>query len=173
MKLLLAFVCSLLFSIASAQHHFPQDFVGHWQGNLQWYQAGKAAPQTVKMQLLVQPTYTVGIYTWQLTYGDKGQDDRPYLLKSVDTARGHWAVDERNGIIIDQYFVGNRFTSAFTVQSATIITSCWREGENLLMEFHSLSAKPVSTTGTGTEDSPTVMSYGVKGYQRAVLSKKK
>ena len=75
------------------------------------------------MQLIVPPTDTAGIYTWQLIYGNKGEDNRPYLLRLVDSAKGHWQVDERNGIILDQYIVGNRFTSAFTVQTTTIIDS--------------------------------------------------
>lgn len=125
----------------------------------------------MKMQLVVLPADSAGTYTWQIVYGDKGQDNRPYVLKPVDTAKGHWVVDERNGIVLDQYFVANRFTSAFTVQNTTIVDSYWREGKNLIVEFHSLSAKAVNTTGNGTEESPTVMSYGVKGFQRAILEK--
>ena len=134
-----------------------------------WYKTGIQEPQKVKMQLIILPTDTANIYTGQILYGEKGEDNRPYLLKPVDTAKGHWQVDERNGIILDQYLVGDRFTSAFTVQSTTIVDSYWREGENLVAEFYSLSAKPVSTTGAGTEESPKVDSYAARGYQRALL----
>lgn len=123
------------------------------------------------MQLIIKLADSANNYTWQIIYGEKGEDNRPYSLKPVDTTNGHWQIDERNGIVIDQYFVGGRFTSAFTVQSTTIIDSYWREGKSLIVEFHSLSAKPVSTTGNGTEDSPKVDSYGVKGFQRAVLQR--
>lgn len=125
------------------------------------------------MQLIVLPTDSANTYTWQIVYGDKGEDNRPYLLKPVDTAKGHWRIDERNGIVLDQYFVGNRFTSAFTVQNATIVDSYWREGEKLMVEFYSYASKPVATTGNGTEDSPKVESYAVKGFQQAVLVRKK
>lgn len=151
---------------------FPQSFVGHWSGNLLWYQTGKQTPQTVRMQLIIKPADSAGTYTWQIVYGDNGEDNRPYILKPVDTARGHWQVDERNGIVLDQYYVGNRFTSAFTVQNTTIVDSYWREGENLVVEFHSLSAKPLATTGNGTDESPRVDSYGIKGFQRAVLRRR-
>ena len=125
------------------------------------------------MQLIVRPTDTAGVYTWQIIYGDKGQDNRPYLLKPVDTAAGHWQIDERNGIVLDQYWVGDRFTSAFTVQSTTIIDSYWREGKHLVAEFYSLSSTPVATTGQGTDESPKVDSYRTKGYQKAVLKLRK
>ena len=154
-----------------AQQNFIQSFLGHWQGELLWYQTGKPEPQKVKMQLIIKPTDTANVYTWQIIYGDKGEDNRPYLLKPVDMAKGHWRVDERNGIFLDQYLVGGRFTSAFTVQSSTIVDSYWREGEALIAEFYSLTAKPVATTGNGTDESPKVASYGTKGYQRAVLKK--
>lgn len=167
---------SSCFFIASqlvfAQARFPQQFTGHWQGELLWYKTGNRIPQKVKMQLIIKPADTTDVYTWQIVYGDKGEDNRPYLLKPVDTAKGHWQVDERNGIILDQYFVGNRFTSAFTVQSTTIVDSYWREGKTLVAEFYSLTAKPVAISGNGTEESPTVESYGTKGYQRAVLKRK-
>jgi hypothetical protein len=159
----------LAITVTSAQQRFPQNFIGHWQGNLLWYQAGKGDPQKVKMQLIIRPTDTANVYTWQIIYGEKGEDNRPYLLKPVDAAKGHWQVDERNGIILDQYFIGNRFTSAFTVQSTTIVDSYWREGDNLVAEFYGLTAKPVATTGAGTDESPRVDSYGTKSYQRAVL----
>lgn len=125
------------------------------------------------MQLVIQPADFVNTYTWQIIYGDKGEDNRPYILKPVDTAKGHWQVDERNGIILDQYFVGNRFTSAFTVQNATIIDSYWREGNTLIAEFYSITAKPVNTSGQGTEESPKVDSYATRSYQKAVMKKVK
>ncbi len=125
------------------------------------------------MQLIIKPTDSANTYTWQIIYGDKGEDNRPYILKPVDTAKGHWQIDERNGIVLDQYLIANRFTSAFTVQATTIVDSYWREGKDLIAEFYSLTAKPVGTTGKGTEDSPKVDSYGTKGYQRAVMKRKK
>ena len=152
-----------------AQTDFPESFIGHWQGDLLWYKTGKSEPRKVKMQLIILPTDTANVYTWQIIYGEKGEDNRPYLLKPVDTSKGHWQVDERNGIVLDQYLVGKRFTSAFTVQTTTIVDSYWRDGENLVAEFYSLTAKPVATTGNGTEESPKVDSYAAKGYQRALL----
>jgi hypothetical protein len=69
--------------------------------------------------------------------------------------------------------VGNRFTSAFTVQNSTIIDSYWIEGKNLIAEFYSISAKSISTTGKGDTEIPLVHSYATKSYQRAVLRKVK
>jgi hypothetical protein len=165
------FLCCFFISsfFALGQKASVASFVGHWSGTLYWHQTGKGEPQKVKMQLIVRPTDTANVYTWQIIYGDKGQDNRPYLLRPVDTAKGHWQIDERNGIVIDQYFTGGRFASAFTVQTTTIMDAYWREGKNLVAEFYALSAAPVSTTGLGTDESPAVKSFSLKSYQRAVL----
>ncbi|HVF96606.1 MAG TPA: hypothetical protein VM871_04765 [Flavisolibacter sp.] len=174
MRTLFFALCLFAFTFfASGQTSFPQSFLGHWQGTLLWYQAGKTTPQKVPMQLIVRPADSANTFTWQIIYGDKGQDNRPYVLKPVDTVKGHWQINEGNGIVLDQYLVGGRFTSGFTVQNTTIVDSYWRVGKTLVVEFHSLSAKPVATTGNGTEESPKVDSYGVKGFQRAVLYRKK
>jgi hypothetical protein len=173
MKRALLACCFFIFSHFSfGQLSFPQSFIGHWEGTLNWYQTGKKTPQQVKMQLIIKPADSANTFTWQIIYGNRGEDNRPYILKPVDTAKGHWQIDERNGIIIDQYFIGHRFTSAFSVQTTTIVDSYWLEGKNLIAEFYGLTAKPVSTTGKGTEDSPKVDSYGTKSYQRAVLKRR-
>ena len=88
-----------------------------------------------------------------------------------DSAGIHWVIDEMNGIVLDQYWVANKFCGAFTVQNSTIINNYWIENGKLIVEFYSLSAKPVTTTGHGTEESPSVDSYKIGSYQKAILSK--
>ena len=172
MKKIFFLCCFFIASQAGySQTNFLKTFIGHWEGTLLWYKTGSEKPQSVRMQLIIKPADTATTYAWQITYGDKGEDHRPYILQAVDTAKGHWQIDERNGIILDQYFVGGRFTSAFTVQNSTIVNSYWREGENMVAEFYSLSAKPINTTGNGTNESPKVDSYASKSYQRAVMKR--
>jgi hypothetical protein len=163
-------ILMVLFPYQIFAQEFPKDFIGHWEGELEWFQTGKM--QKVKMQLVIQPTDTSGQYTWQIIYGDKTEDSRPYILKTVDTAKGHWVVDERNGIVLDQYWIGNRFSGAFTVQTSTILNSYCLEGKNLIAEFYSVSAKPIHTTGGTSQDVPAVDSYVMKSYQKAILKKK-
>ncbi|GAA4321199.1 hypothetical protein [Flaviaesturariibacter amylovorans] len=169
MKRLLLFL--LLLSGTAAAQDFPEAFVGHWKGTLHWYSAGKKEPRTVTMQLLIGRTDTAGQYTWRIVYGDSLRDDRPYVLRPADSAKGHWLIDERNGILLDQYWVGGRLTSAFSVQSSTIHNAYWLEGGRLIAEFHATGVAPVRTSGHGTEASPEVKSFPTKSYQRAVLER--
>jgi hypothetical protein len=151
---------------------FPQSWTGNWKGTMLWYQGNKPA-QKVPMELRIQKGDSADTYTWQIIYGKAQEDNRPYLLIPKDTATGHWAIDERNGIVLDQYMIGNRFCGAFTVEKSTIVNNYWIENGELNIEFYSIGAKPIATTGKGNEDAPFVDSYRVGSYQRAVLVKGK
>jgi hypothetical protein len=151
---------------------FPKDFIGVWKGKLDWYRAGDTAARKIDMELHILPSKdTAGQYTWRLVYGKPGEDNRPYILKQADTTGTHWVIDELNGIVLDQYWIGNRFYGSFTVQNTTIVNCYYLEKENLIAEFISWPAKPVATTGKGNEDAPFVDSYNIRSLQRAVLKR--
>lgn len=152
---------------------FPKNWEGNWKGELSWYKTGKTDPQKVNMELRIHPSDSANTWTWQIIYGAVTEDNRPYKLILADTARTHWLIDERNGIVLDQYWVGNKFCGAFTVMGNTIINNYWMENDQLMVEFFSISSQPVATTGKGTEESPAVDSYGVRSYQKAVLQRTK
>jgi hypothetical protein len=172
-KIIVVAVALLCACISYAQTKFPEDWIGTWKGEISWNRFGNDTVKDFKMQLRIQPADSVGHYTWHIIYGDSSKDSRPYLMKAVDKNKGHWLLDERNGIFIDHYYFAGKLSCAFTVQNTTIINNCWREGEELIVEFYALSAKAVSTTGLNTDDSPIVNSYGVRSYQRAELKKSK
>jgi hypothetical protein len=175
-KLLLFIVLSFSISVISAQNKadisFPGSFIGHWKGKLQWMIAGKPV-QEFSMQLIILPADTAGQFTWQIIYGDEGKDNRPYLLKPIDTAKGHWIVDERDGIILDSYVHGNAMHGAFTVQGNTIVDNYRVEGDSMVVEFFSIKLGDKKTSGKGTDETPFVESYKMSGYQIGMLKKVK
>jgi hypothetical protein len=173
------FISLLFFSVitftsmaqeGSPVYSFPKDFTGNWKGSLNWFPAGKEM-QKVNMQLIVQPEAGTSQYSWQLIYGDSAKDNRPYHLKAVDTARGHWVVDENDGILLDGYWIGNRFISMFSVQGSTITALYWLEGESLHVEMISTRSEAVRESGKGSSDVPAVQSFPVRSYQKAILYK--
>ena len=123
------------------------------------------------MELRIHPADSAGTWNWQIIYGSEAEDNRPYKLVRKDTAGIHWVIDENNGIILDQYWVADKFSGAFTVLNSTIVNSYWMENNKLMVEFYHVSAKPIATTGKGTDESPHVDSYRVGGYQKAVLTR--
>jgi hypothetical protein len=154
----------------SCKNPFPACFMGRWKGQMEWRVAGKPT-QTFAMQLLIQPADSSNTYTWQIIYGDKGTDNRPYLLKPIDTAKGHWAIDERNGIVLDSYVHGDALHGMFTVQGNSILSNYRLESGKLRVEFFSIKLNDKKTSGKGTDDSPTVESYRVSSYQVGVLGR--
>ncbi|MCB0714368.1 MAG: hypothetical protein KDC06_00005, partial [Chitinophagaceae bacterium] len=125
----------------------------------------------INMELIIQPTDSTDQYSWQLVYGSKDYDFRPYILKPIDKEAGHWVIDELSGIVLDQYWLGQKFSGAFTVQKSTIINSYWMVQDSLFVEFYNIGATSLHTTGKGTEDVPFVDSYFLGSYQKAVLGK--
>jgi hypothetical protein len=164
----LIFFSGMLFSQAKPAGPFPKAFTGKWKGKLNWMMAGKPT-QTVTMQLIILPADTAGQYTWQIIYGDDKKDNRPYLLKPIDTAKGHWVVDENDGIILDSYVHGNCIHGAFTVMGNTIVDNYCIEGNNMTVEFFSIKLDDKTQSGKGTDETPTVTSYRVGSYQKGVL----
>jgi hypothetical protein len=176
---ILLVACFISFSATCQSNTFPQSWVGNWKGELYWYKTGKAEPQKVNMELRIQPTDIPGTFTWQIIYGSVTEDNRPYTLIAKDSTKIHWVIDENNGIVLDQYWIGNKFCGAFTVKNNTIVNNYWMENDpqdsvnKLMVEFYSIGAKPITTTGKGTEESPSVDSYKIGSYQKAVLLRTK
>jgi len=168
MKYIFLPVCIFIFSdMLKAQSGFPYDWEGDWKGELLWYTEAGKEPKKLNMELRIHRQDTA--WTWQLIYGSPSEDNRPYTLFARDTAKGHWAINEHNGIILDQFLLAGRLSGAFTVGATTILNTYQLQGDSLLIEFNSLQAKPLSISGKGTEDSPAVESYKIKGYQKAIL----
>lgn len=172
LRLLLLFFSSPLFMQAQ-KSTFPQSWEGNWKGTLQWFQTGNDSARKVNMEIRISKADSANTWTWQIIYGSESEDNRPYKLIKKDTAGIHWVIDENNGIVLDQYWVANKFCGAFTVMNSTIFNNYQMENGKLVVEFYSISAKPVATTGKGNEEAPFVDSYGVKSYQKAVLSRVK
>jgi hypothetical protein len=169
--ILTVFVIMNSFLSYAQSNPFPKGWEGNWTGELLWYKGAAKEPRKVNMELRIHSTDTLNKYSWQIIYGSGSKDNRPYTLIAKDTAKGHWAIDENNGIVLDQFLIADKFCGAFTVGSSTIVNNYWMDNDKLIVEFYNLSGKPIATTGKGTEDSPTVDSYKVTTYQKAVLSR--
>lgn len=153
-----------------AQLDFPKKWLGKWKGTLDWYQ-GLNKRQSVDMELHILPTDSTDQYSWRIIYGNQQQDNRPYLLKPFDKSRGHWLIDERNSIVLDQFLLGDRFSGSFTVEGNTILNNYWLQGDSLVVEFYNMQEKPIAVTGGGDSTIPKIKSFGMRSFQRAVLGR--
>lgn len=152
---------------------FPQNYVGTWRGELEVWLPGRGRVQALPMELVIQ-SLTDTSYTYTIIYGeDREAGKRPYELVVHDAAKGLYFIDERNGIGLEAYLVGEVFVQRFEVMGNLLTTQTRiREDGTLLWEIFSGPLDPVSRSGdtvTNGDTIPPVTAYGVGNYQRAVL----
>ncbi len=123
----------------------------------------------ITMSLEIQPMKGSDKFSYKLTY--EKQPTRDYVLQPIDPAKGHWQVDEQNGIKLDAFWNGAGFTSVFTVQGTTIVTTERLEGGKLHWETISYASKPFAETGN-VQGAPPVSTFRILSVQKAVLTKK-
>jgi hypothetical protein len=168
----LAWLLLLLPAFASAQlPRFPEDWYGDWKGRLVIWQAS-APRDTLGISLRIAPSDTPEVWNWTLTYHlDTADDVRAYRLIVKDRARGHYAIDEQNSIILDTYQFGNLISSQFSVQGTMIVVNERLEGDQMLFEIFSSSLNRPFESGQEVKDFGPVLAYPVSGYHRAVLTR--
>lgn len=164
-----------LISLNGQAQDFPKAWHGTWKGPLTIH-AASGAVQTVPMQLEIAPIDSIRT-TFVLTYGSGNKTDRrAYELVTVDAKQGRYVVDEKNGIKIEMYKLGNRMLCQFDVQNSRLMTTYeLTNPTTLTFEVMTSGVVPVSTTGEtsskGQAAMPSVNSYRVNGFQRAVLKR--
>ena len=148
----------------SEQKQFPKSWIGNWHGQLFVHDQSET-PEKVAMSLKIQP---IGPdrYTWHIKYGE--QPTREYELAPVNKERGHWVIDEKNGILLDTFVRGGDLHDQFQVGNSRISTIYDLEGDSLQMERTSFSAQPMRRSESGGTEA---YSFEVQGYQEAFLTR--
>lgn len=168
MKQLLIFLIAIIFSpFSKAQTtDFPKSWEGDWRGEVSIFSA-KATHQ-VPMSLVIQPIDSVS-WSWTLHYEAPNQSPRKYEL--IQDKLG-WKIDEKNGVILPQQFIGNRLASSFSVEGSLLICYYWLENDVLNMEIHAVVQEAKNITGANTEASHEVVSNFIGALQKAKLHRK-
>ncbi len=159
-------------SFVYAQNEFPDQWLGTWKGELSWYTPGAKTPQKVAMEIRISPVRdSVDQFHWEMVYAGNYDAVRAYVLQSVDKSKGKWMIDEKNGILLEQFLYGDHLTGVFSIEGSTIVNSYRVEQDIMIVEFTSFRLGSGMSSGGQSEDIPTVESYTVNSFQRAVLKK--
>jgi len=154
---------------------FPEDWMGCWEGDLKIY-GSDGLKSVVPMAIHHEKTQRKDEFTWALIYGeDRINGRRDYFLKTLDLKKGHFLLDERNDIFIDSYLIGNKMISDYTVEGSQITSVYTLERSQMTFEiFYSLEDgnRLSGNSIIGNDTIPAVISFPVKVYQKAILSKK-
>ena len=163
--------------IVQAKEKFPESWFGTWSGKLEIFNS-KGLSQSVPMKCVMAKTDTAGVYQWNIIYGeDTAKGLRPYLLRTIDAAKGQYLCDEMNTIKMESYLLGNKLFCNYTV-ATNWITSTYEKQGNDKMVFEIIFGKEKAVSESGgqkvdEEDIPVVKSFPVVINQRAVLTRKK
>lgn len=157
---------------------FPESWAGVWVGELEIWKGSKVM-QSIPMETIIGPTAVADEYKWVTTY-DQGKSEeenveKPYVLKIVDSEKGHYIIDEKNSILIEAYLFDNKLASWYTVGKSFIQATYEKRGDEIIFEIFAGGKEPVSVTGgttMGEEEIPVVETMPYNVMQRAVLTRK-
>lgn len=168
MKQLFIFLILLSFNTLSTAQttDFPKSWEGNWKGEITI--SSTNGNHLIPISIDIQPIDSVR-WTWTLHYQAPNQSPRKYEL--VKDKSG-WKIDEKNGIILPQQFIGNRMASSFSVGGNLLTCYYWLESDMLNMEIHSVVQEASSKTGSNTEESPEVGNHLITSVQKAKLKRK-
>ena len=148
----------------------PATWTGSWKGAATVERPGQK-PLAFTMELHIAPLGERKASTWTIVYdGAMGKQTRPYEIIGMVDAPHHFRIDEKNGIIIDNYLYGDTLYSRFDVMQSNIATTHRLDGDTIEVEMVTTRRKPVSTTG-GEDRIPAVNSYQVVAVQRCTLKR--
>jgi hypothetical protein len=158
-----------------AQTPFPEAWVGKWHGTL----VTIAPPDSIRnripisLEIAREPNDTA--FTWRTIFNaDTVRGNRPYRLLIENAAKGLYATDESNGVLLDETFLGGVLTSVFHVQTRVLESRYTLRGDTLTHELTWWDTTPTRTvkgSGANAEGGTEISSFRVQGMQRAVMTR--
>lgn len=153
---------------------FPYDIIGFWKGELEIFKAD-AQVQKIPMSMLIEEANELDTYVWQLIYNEgENEDKRTYALLTYDQVKGHYLIDEDNGIVLDAFLFENKLVSTFSVQESLLTVIYTFLPEDIIFEVFAGPQKAINRTGdikVGEATIPPVDSYKTAAFQRGTLKR--
>jgi hypothetical protein len=160
---------------ARAQQRFPDAWLGNWSGTLTTLSPPDSVRNQIPISLLIAKEPNGSGHVWRTVFNaDTVRGVRPYRLIAEDPAKGMYATDEGNGILLDDTQIGNTLTSVFRVGPRVLHSTYSLRGDTLthqLTWWDTTATRSVKGSGANSEGGEPVTSYRVRGMQRAVMTR--
>lgn len=141
---------------------FPERCLGEWEGTMYMYSFNQLR-DSVPVRFTATKTDSLGVYGWRTEYlSAKRPMTKDYFLKIKDLDKGHYILDEGDGVTIDEFNYGNKLFSAFEVQDIYLTTTTELIGDTLIFEV---------TSGKKIPTENEVTSYSFDHVQRVVFKR--
>jgi hypothetical protein len=155
-----------------AQSSFPAAWAGHWEGRLATFSPPDSVRNAVPLSLVIARR-SDSTWTWRTVFNaDTVRGLRDYRLLVRDAAKGHYATDEGNGLVLESTLVAGALVSVFQVGTRVLESRYTLEGDSLVHDIVWWDAAAQGAqrgSGANAEAGATVRSFRVEGRQRAVL----
>lgn len=167
--LLMLLCVGTITNTALSANSFPQNWQGTWSG-IMYDRTVQGKSQIVPMTLRIKPlSQNPRRYTWQITYGTGAKKIvRNYELVAKNQDAGNFVIDEKDGTIIDIWWLSNKLYSQFRVGNRLISTQCQLQNNRLhyeLVVYQSLTPQTQASQQTASFES-----YQLRSVQSAELS---
>jgi hypothetical protein len=169
MSILIFVSISIMPTAALSINSFPQNWQGTWSGIMYdrtVQRKSQIVPITLQIKALSQNPMR---YTWQITYGTGVKKlVRNYELFAKNQSAGHFAIDEKNGTLIDAWWLRDKLYSQFRVENRLLSTQYQRQGNRLYYEL--VVSQPITSQAQGSQQQASFESYQLRSVQSAKLS---
>ena len=129
--------------------NFPSTWLGEYEGKLAVFRPGKEGnPYPANVHLSISPTPEASRWEWSTTYIIEGRDpiEKKYFIMHPDSLPpSTYLMDEDNGIFINQYYSGNTFYGAYTVNEQFFTFIYHKEEDVLNYELTVYNRNPYET----------------------------
>lgn len=161
--------------LAAQAPRFPADWLGDWTGTLTTVSAPDSVRSRIPITLRIAREDTGRALTWRTVFNaDTVRGLRDYRLVVRDSARGWYATDERNGLLLDETLIAGSLVSVFQVGPRVLESRYTLRGDTLTHDITWWSATPAAVqrgTGANAEQGAEVRTFRVDGRQQAVMTR--
>jgi hypothetical protein len=157
-----------------AQQRFPDAWAGRWVGTLTTYSSPDSVRNSIPISLQIVPLESDPTsFSWRTIFNaDTVRGLRPYRLIVENAAKGLYATDEGNGVLLDETWIAGVLTSVFQVQTRVLHSRYSVQGDTLTHElswWNTAPTRSVKGAGANSEGGAEVRSFRVQGMQRSVM----
>ncbi len=112
---------------------------------------------------------------WQLIYeasGNLPRQVRNYSMRPINASKGHYVVDENNGLLLDSFIDQDMIYSPFQINGKIITATYVLIGKNkMIMDMPTFDAIPVRKSCVTGNPNLCAESFGLRMTQRCNLEK--
>lgn len=156
----------------NVKQNILNDFVGLYKGNLN-VSNYTGSLQNIPMEIQLKKTATEGEFSYEIMYLINNKKDiRKYMIKTIDLERGHYVIDQRNGLVLQGNLIHNTIFSTFEMNNNIMNSKLQFKNEGkIAFEIVVVTKQNGYDTGGKEKSGPAAKSYTTTIVQRALLTR--